>query len=84
MFYLIYVANRWLTGGGDLRWRALFLSFFLFGLHRVQRQLVFHSAPLPQALGSVMIGLALLTPGTIPQLTGNAWGLVLFFTVSNF
>ncbi len=86
MCYLIYAANRWLSGGGGgvLRWRALLLAALLFGLLHVQSQLVFAGAPLPQALGSVVIGLALLIPGTIPKFTGNAWGLVLWFTVTNF
>ena len=84
MCYLIYAANRWLTGGGVLRWRALLLAALLFGLLHVQSQLVFAGAALPQALGSVLVGLALLIPGTIPKLTGNAWGLVLWFTVTNF
>ena len=84
MCYLIHAANRWLTGGGVLRWRALLLAALLFGLLHVQSQLVFAGAALPQALGSVLVGLALLIPGTIPKLTGNAWGLVLWFTVTNF
>lgn len=47
-------------------------------------QVVAFGAPLSQALFSLPTGLALLIPGTIPKLNGNAWGLVLWFTVTNF
>ena len=84
MCYLIYAANRWLTGGGALGWRALLLAALWFGLMHAFTQVVAFGAPPTQALLSLPIGLALLIPGTIPKLTGNAWGLVLWFTVSNF
>ena len=84
MCYLIYAVNRWLTGGGALSWRALLFAALWFGLMHAFTQVVAFGAPLTQALFSLPIGLALLIPGTIPKLTGNAWGLVLWFTVTNF
>ena len=84
MCYLIYAVNRWLTGGSVLGWRALLLAALWFGLMHAFTQVVAFGAPLTQALFSLPIGLALLIPGTIPKLTGNAWGLVLWFTVTNF
>ena len=84
MCYLIYAVNRWLKGGGAVGWRALLLAALWFGLMHAFTQVVAFGATLPQALPSVLIGLALLVPGTIPKLTGNAWGLVLWFTVTNF
>ncbi|MDP9426861.1 MAG: hypothetical protein M3P37_12735 [Actinomycetota bacterium] len=79
--YLIYAINRWLTGGSDLSWRALLLAALWFGLLHAFTQLLAFGAPLPQVLDSMVIGLALLIPGTIPKFTGNAWGLI---TVTNF
>ena len=85
MCYLIYSVNRWLTGGGDVPvWRALLLAALWFGLMHAFTQVVGFCTPLPQVFGSVAIGLVLLVPGTIVKLTGNAWGLVLWFTVTNF
>lgn len=84
MAYLIFTVNRWLVGEGGLRWRALFLAALWFGLVHVTTQVLWAGAPLPQAMLSVLVGLALLIPGTIPKLTGNAWGLVLWFVVTNF
>lgn len=85
MAYLIFTANRWLAGGNaSLGWRALFSAALWFGVLHAFTQIVWAGAPPAQALGSVAIGLALLIPGTIPKLTGNAWGLVLWFTVTNF
>ena len=39
---------------------------------------------LSRAPFSLAIGLVFFIPGTIPELTGNAWRLVLWFTVTNF
>ena len=84
MAYLIFTVNRWLAGGGALLWRALLLAALWFGSIHVVTQILWAGTPLPQALFFILAGLALLIPGTIPKLTGNAWGLVLFFTVTNF
>lgn len=85
MAYLIFTVNRWLTGrAAPLTWRALFLAALWFGMLHVFTRIVWAGAPPAQALGSVVVGLALLIPGTIPKLTGNAWGLVPWFTVTNF
>ena len=84
MAYLIFAVNRWLVGDGALRWRALFLAALYFGLLHAFTQVLWAGTPLPQALFSIAIGLVLLIPGTIPKLTGNAWGLVLWFTMTNF
>ena len=84
MAYLIFTINRWLTGGYALTWRALFLASLWFGAMHVFTQVVWAGTPLPQALFFVLVGVTLLIPGTIPKLTGNAWGLVLWFTVTNF
>ena len=84
MAYLIFTVNRWLVGYGALRWRALLLAALYFGVLHALTQILWAGTPPAQALGSVIIGLALLIPGTIPKLTGNAWGLVLWFTVTNF
>lgn len=85
MAYLIFSVNRWLTGRTvSLGWRALLLAALWFGALHVLTQVVWAGAPLLQALPSVAIGLVLLVSGTIPKLTGNAWGLVLWFTVTNF
>ena len=67
-----------------LRPFALLLAAFYFGLLHVLAQ-VFWAGTLPaQASGSGMIGSALLIPGAITKLTGNVWGLVPCFTVTNF
>ena len=84
MAYLIFAVNRWLVGDGALRWRALFLAALYFGLLHALTQILWAGAPPSQALFSIAIGLVLLVPGTVPKLTGNAWGLVLWFTVTNF
>lgn len=84
MAYLIFTVNRWMVGDSPLRWRALLLAALYFGLLHAITQILWAGTPPAQALGSVAIGVALLIPGTIPKLTGNAWGLVLWFTVTNF
>lgn len=84
MCYLIFAVSRWLTDEVVTGWRALLLAALWFGLMHSFTQVVAFGVPLSEALGSVALGLALLVPGTIVKLTGNAWGLVLWFTVTNF
>lgn len=83
MAYLTFTLNRWLEGGGNLRWRALLLAALWFGLLHAVTQVLWAGTPVLQASFFVLVGLALLIPGTIPKLVGNSWGLVLFFTVTN-
>lgn len=84
MAYLIFTLNRWLTGTYSLTWHALLLASLWFGIMHVFTQIVWAGDSLSQALPSLLVGVALLIPGTIPKITGNAWGLVLWFTVTNF
>lgn len=84
MCFLIFTLDRWLTGGTTLRWRSVLLAALWFALVHAFTQVVGFDALLPQVLvAAVMGGIALLIPGPIPKITGNAWGLVLWFTVTN-
>ena len=67
-----------------LRPFALLLAAFYLGLLHVLAH-IFLAGTLPaQASGSVIIGSALLIPGTSTMLTGNVWVLLPRFTVTSF
>lgn len=84
MCYLLFAVNRWLGYGFELRWRSVLLAVLWFAFIHAFTQAVGFGAALPQVLVAAAVGgVALLIPAPIPKITGNAWGLVLWFTVTN-
>jgi len=84
MAYLLALVQRALIGPGPLTWRAVGIAGLWFGvLHAVVQIVLYRQSP-AAAAGYVLVGLLLVAAGSIPRLTGNAWGMVLFWIVSNF
>ena len=84
MAYLMTLAQRALIGPGPLSWRAVGVAGLWFGILHVIVQVVLYRQPVATAAGYLLVGLLLVVAGSIPRLTGNAWGMVLFWVVSNF
>jgi hypothetical protein len=84
MAYLIALVQRTLVGPGAFTWRALGIAALWFGvLHAIVQVVLYRQSP-ATAAGYVLVGLLLVIAGSIPRLTGSAWGMVLFWVVSNF
>ncbi len=84
MAYLLALAQRTLIGPGPLTWRALGIAALWFGVLHAVVQIVLYQQPPTVAASYVLVGLLLVIAGSIHRLAGNAWGMVLFWTVSNF
>lgn len=84
MCYLLFAFHRWFDGTNGLRWRSLFAAALWFALVHAFTQAVAFDPSLPQVLMAATRGVvALLIPGILVKITGNGWGLVLWFTATN-
>lgn len=80
----LHAVDRSLKPSGRPGWPSLLIGGLGFGLAHAWVQAVLYGAPLVTALGYIAVGVVFVVAATIVRATGSAWGLLLFWTVSNF
>ncbi|MBX6351675.1 MAG: hypothetical protein IRZ11_09250 [Clostridia bacterium] len=88
----LYALDGLLGGGARARavppkgpgWAAILVGGLGFGLAHSWVQAVLYGQPIFAALGYIAVGVVFVVAATIVRATGSAWGLLLFWTISNF
>lgn len=84
MSYVYAFLDRILFGTSTGTWSSLLLGSLLFGiLHASVQVVAYHSSVLP-SLPYISLGILFFITQSITKLTNNAWGTLIFWSVSNF
>ncbi|GGJ03539.1 hypothetical protein GCM10010885_11050 [Alicyclobacillus cellulosilyticus] len=85
MAYAIAAFHGWLSPRGDqVRWRDVIAAGVWFGILHALVQVILYRAPFLPSLSYVLVGVLMVVAGSIRKATRNAWGMVLFWCVTNF
>ncbi|MCL6548432.1 MAG: hypothetical protein K6T30_05940 [Alicyclobacillus sp.] len=84
MAFTYTVIDRWVTRRTARSWPGLVVAGLWFGVLHAVIQVVLYHQPWTTGLEYIAVGVLFIVAGSILKLTGNAWGMTLFWTVSNF
>lgn len=66
-----------------LTWRGLVAAGLWFGILHIGVQVILYRQPLVPSPARIAVGVLLFITASILKWTGNAWGMLVFWTVSN-